>query len=200
MLTTPKKTKRKRQPPARATPALPPQIADWFARRGWKPRAHQLALLEAAQQHRSTLLIAPTGAGKTLAGFLPSLIALGSGKRQKKGAGLYTLYVSPLKALATDVARNLIEPIEEMGLNIHTETRTGDTSIARRQRQRIKPPQILLTTPEQVALLLVTPTRHTFLLISTPSSSTNCMRLHRQNVAIFSRSTSRGYKPLHRTP
>ncbi|HEY8193863.1 MAG TPA: ligase-associated DNA damage response DEXH box helicase [Hyphomicrobium sp.] len=159
-LTKPKTTRQKRQPPSSApvtTPALPPEIAAWFARRGWKPRAHQLALLDAARERRSTLLIAPTGAGKTLAGFLPSLVALGGAKRKKAGAGLFTLYISPLKALATDVERNLIEPIGEMGLKIRTETRTGDTSVARRQRQRVKPPQILLTTPEQVALLLSHP-------------------------------------------
>jgi len=158
MLTKAEKTKRKqRQPAARATPGLPAEIAGWFSRRGWTPRAHQLALLEAARERRSTLLIAPTGAGKTLAGFLPSLVALGTGKRPRTGAGLFTLYISPLKALATDVERNLIEPIAEMGLKIRTETRTGDTSVARRQRQRIKPPQILLTTPEQIALLLSHP-------------------------------------------
>jgi ATP-dependent Lhr-like helicase len=137
--------------------ALPPEIVSWFARRGWTPRPHQLALLDAARARRSTLLIAPTGAGKTLAGFLPTLVALGGGSRKKKGAGLFTLYVSPLKALAADVARNLTQPIEEMGFKIRTETRTGDTSIARRQRQRVKPPHILLTTPEQVALLLSHP-------------------------------------------
>jgi ATP-dependent Lhr-like helicase len=157
MLTTPKTAKKKRPPSTRVTSALPAEIAAWFSRRGWKPRAHQLALLDAAKQRRSTLLIAPTGAGKTLAGFLPSLVALGNGKRQRTGAGLFTLYISPLKALATDVERNLIEPIAEMGLKIRTETRTGDTSVARRQRQRVKPPQILLTTPEQVALLLSHP-------------------------------------------
>ncbi|HVJ78889.1 MAG TPA: DEAD/DEAH box helicase, partial [Hyphomicrobium sp.] len=139
-LTTPKKTRRKQGSLLRPSKALPPQIAEWFVRRGWKPRAHQLALLEAAKQRCSTLLIAPTGAGKTLAGFLPSLVTLGTEKRKKTGAGLYTLYISPLKALAADVERNLLAPIEEMGLKIRTETRTGDTSVARRQRQRIKPP------------------------------------------------------------
>ncbi|MBN9290225.1 MAG: DEAD/DEAH box helicase, partial [Hyphomicrobium denitrificans] len=157
MLTTPKKAGRKRQPTALKKPVLPPEIAAWFSRRGWQPRAHQLALLDAARQRQSTLLIAPTGAGKTLAGFLPSLVALGGEKRPRSGAGLFTLYISPLKALATDVERNLIEPIAEMGLKIRTETRTGDTSAARRQRQRVKPPQIMLTTPEQVALLLSHP-------------------------------------------
>ncbi|HAM48146.1 MAG TPA: hypothetical protein DCO73_10435, partial [Alphaproteobacteria bacterium] len=56
---------------------LPPRFADWFATRGWAPRRHQLAMIEAASQGQSALLIAPTGGGKTLAGFLPSLIALG---------------------------------------------------------------------------------------------------------------------------
>jgi ATP-dependent Lhr-like helicase len=137
--------------------ALPPVFAEWFARRGWQPRPHQLALLEATSARQSTLLIAPTGAGKTLAGFLPSLVGLSEGKRAKKGAGLRTLYISPLKALATDVARNLIAPIEEMGLKIRTETRSGDTSVARKSRQRTHPPHILLTTPEQIALLLSHP-------------------------------------------
>ncbi len=137
--------------------ALPAVFTDWFERRGWSPRPHQLALLAAAQARRSTLLIAPTGAGKTLAGFLPSLVTLSSGRRARKGAGLRTLYISPLKALATDVARNLETPIAEMGLKIRTETRTGDTTTARKARQRTHPPHILLTTPEQVALLLSHP-------------------------------------------
>ena len=136
---------------------LPPGFGAWFARRGWTPRPHQLALLEAARERRSTLLIAPTGAGKTLAGFLPSLVALSGPKQAKTGAGLRTLYISPLKALAADVARNLTVPVEEMGLKIRTETRSGDTTAARRQRQRAHPPQMLLTTPEQVALLLSHP-------------------------------------------
>src|SRR5690606_18952042 len=68
--------------------------------------------------------------------------------------GLHTLYISPLKALAVDVHRNLVDPIEEMGLPIKVETRTGDTPAGRRQRQRYDPPHILLTTPEQLALLL----------------------------------------------
>ena len=140
--------------------ALPEPFAGWFAGRGWKPRPQQLALIAASQARRSTLLIAPTGAGKTLAGFLPSLIYLAERPQEKRGAGLRVLYVSPLKALAADVARNLTTPIAEMGLKIRTETRTGDTSIARRQRQRIKPPDILLTTPEQVALLLSHPDSH----------------------------------------
>ncbi|MFI5011498.1 MAG: ligase-associated DNA damage response DEXH box helicase [Hyphomicrobiales bacterium] len=150
---------------------LPEPFAAWFAARGWAPRTHQLELIGKARQGRSVLLVAPTGAGKTLAGFLPSLIELASpaipgskpglrsgpspGRERKRGRRrLHTLYVSPLKALAADVQRNLRTPLAEMGLAIRVETRTGDTSTAARQRQKTAPPDILLTTPEQVALLL----------------------------------------------
>ena len=135
----------------RAKPQLPPSFAAWFAKRGWTPRPHQLALIAAAEARRSALLIAPTGAGKTLAGFLPSLIELSGSEPEPR---LHTLYISPLKALAVDVQRNLLTPVFEMGLPVAIETRTGDTPLARRARQRLKPPQILLTTPEQLALLL----------------------------------------------
>jgi ATP-dependent Lhr-like helicase len=152
-------TKTRRRRPSRSRPSrdaavLPPPFAGWFARRGWTPRPHQIALLEQAGERRSTLLIAPTGAGKSLAGFLPSLTALTVSQRQRRGSGLHTLYVSPLKALAVDVERNLLTPIAEMQLPLTVETRTSDSSQAKRQRQRRSPPDILLTTPEQVALLL----------------------------------------------
>jgi ATP-dependent Lhr-like helicase len=191
---------------------LPDTFARWFASRGWTPRAHQLELLAKAEAGRSVLLIAPTGGGKTLAGFLPSLVELsgaspsplplvgrgrgwGSGgevrastsavsfaagpsgatptpspspqgggeeKRRlfstghdvRREGGLHTLYISPLKALAVDIARNLETPVAEMGLPVRIETRTGDTPTSKRQRQRRDPPEILLTTPEQLALLL----------------------------------------------
>ena len=133
---------------------LPDPFARWFADRGWSLRPHQRALLEKACERRSTLLIAPTGAGKTLAGFLPSLVELTANDQPRRGAGLHTLYISPLKALAVDVARNLITPVEEMQLPVRIETRTADTSVGKRQRQRVRPPDLLLTTPEQLALLL----------------------------------------------
>ncbi len=135
---------------------LPIRFADWFERRGWRPRPHQLELLANAQTGLSSLLIAPTGAGKTLAGFLPSLVALAERRRPPGSAkrGVHTLYISPLKALAVDIARNLEAPVAEMGLPIRLETRTGDTPQHKRQRQKFDPPDILLTTPEQVALLL----------------------------------------------
>src|SRR5215472_8301201 len=121
---------------------LPEPFAGWFATQGWAPRRHQLAMLDAARAGESVLLIAPTGGGKTLAGFLPTLVELTAAPRD----GLHTLYVSPLKALATDIARNLTRPVQEMHLPVSIETRTGDT-----------PPNVLLTTPESLAVLLSLP-------------------------------------------
>ena len=131
-------------------PPLPDRFAAWFAQRGWLLRAHQRAVLE-TDEH--VLLIAPTGGGKTLAGFLPSLIALAAAPRE----GLHTLYVSPLKALAADIARNLMRPVGEMALPVSIATRSGDTGSAERRRQRESPPNILLTTPESLVLLLSLP-------------------------------------------
>ncbi|MFG1224702.1 ligase-associated DNA damage response DEXH box helicase [Xanthobacter wiegelii] len=168
------------EPRRGASPALPEPFAGWFRARDWTPRAHQLDLIAAAESGHSVLLIAPTGAGKTLAGFLPSLIELSRPKTKARKASpppdepgaaeapvpfarwqaerpaspLHTLYISPLKALAVDIARNLEAPVAEMGLDIRVETRTGDTPASRRQRQRRDPPHILLTTPEQISLLL----------------------------------------------
>ena len=130
---------------------LPDLFQQWFSGRGWAPRKHQLELLTEVEGGASALLIAPTGGGKTLAGFLPSLVDL---HRGAGNAGLHTLYISPLKALTYDIERNLSSPVGEMGLGISIETRTGDTPSHKRQRQRHTPPEILLTTPEQLALLI----------------------------------------------
>ncbi len=133
--------------------ALPAVLTTWFASRGWQPRRHQLAMLEEARAGHHALLIAATGAGKTLAGFLPTLAEL----IEHPTEGLHTLYISPLKALAVDIQRNLLGPVAEMGVDIRVETRTGDTPSDRKARQRVKPPQILLTTPESLSLLLSYP-------------------------------------------
>ncbi|MGP2491024.1 ligase-associated DNA damage response DEXH box helicase [Mesorhizobium sp. PUT5] len=140
-----------------AAALLPEPFLKWFAEKGWAPRPHQIELLARAQAGGSTLLIAPTGAGKTLAGFLPALTELA--QRPKRGPGrarrgIHTLYISPLKALAVDIERNLGKPVAEIGLSIAIETRTGDTPAHKRQRQKLAPPDILLTTPEQLALLI----------------------------------------------
>ncbi len=129
--------------------ALPPEIGAWFTARDWHPHPHQLEMLDRAQEP-CQLLIAPTGGGKTMAGFLPSLVELTEGGHK----GLHTLYVSPLKALAADIKRNLSGPVAEMGLPIRIEDRTGDTPSSRKRSQRADPPHILLTTPESLALLV----------------------------------------------
>ena len=132
---------------------LPAPLTDWFASRGWSPRRHQLDMLAEGRAGQHALLVAATGAGKTLAGFLPTLAEL----IEQPTEGLHTLYVSPLKALAVDIQRNLVTPLDEMGIDIRVETRTGDTPSDRKARQRVKPPQILLTTPESLSLLLSYP-------------------------------------------
>lgn len=134
---------------------LPSSIADWFAQRGWRVRQHQWDMLEAARAGDHALLVADTGAGKTLAGFLPTLADFAGDA--PPGDGLHTLYVSPLKALAHDVQRNLLTPIEDIGLKVRVETRSGDTPSDRKARQRAKPPHVLLTTPESLSLLLSYP-------------------------------------------
>ena len=135
------------------TRTLPEPFAAWFVQRGWTPRPHQLDVLAAAAAGEHVLLLAPTGGGKTLAGFLPALIDL---HRRGGGSGLHTLYLSPLKALATDIARNLLAPARDMRLGLAIETRSGDTPANRRKRQKETPPDILLTTPESLLLLLST--------------------------------------------
>lgn len=127
---------------------LPPQFQHWFAQKGWSIHPHQQDMLNRSSAP-ALLLIAPTGGGKTLAGFLPTLTDLATSDH----TGMHTLYVSPLKALAADIKRNLRTPVDEMGLNIRIEDRTGDTSNFHKKRQRADPPHILLTTPESLALL-----------------------------------------------
>lgn len=134
--------------------SVPPVFADWFDKKGWQLRDYQRTMLVEKDKHDCTLLIAPTGAGKTLSGFLPSLVELHELTTSSGFSGLHTLYISPLKALTQDIHRNLLQPIEEMGLDISAETRTGDTPSHKRQRQRKKPPHILLTTPESLMLML----------------------------------------------
>jgi ATP-dependent helicase Lhr and Lhr-like helicase len=133
--------------------ALPPVISDWFAAKGWVPRRAQLDMLAAGRAGHHALMVAPTGSGKTLAGFLATLSDLVEAPADR----LHTLYISPLKALAVDVRRNLLTPIAEMDLDIRVETRTGDTPSDRKKRQRERPPHILLTTPESLSLLLSYP-------------------------------------------
>jgi ATP-dependent Lhr-like helicase len=131
---------------------LTPEIAQFFAAKGWSLHDHQAQML-ANSGDPACLLIAPTGGGKTLAGFLPSLCELSTSPTK----GLHTLYISPLKALTADIRRNLMAPVEGADLAIRIEDRTGDTSQTQRKAQRVDPPHILLTTPESLGLLLSYP-------------------------------------------
>ncbi|MEJ1977173.1 MAG: DEAD/DEAH box helicase [Acetobacteraceae bacterium] len=147
-------------------------------------------MLDAAASGEHAVLIAPTGGGKTLAGFLPSLVDLAAAPRP----GLHTLYISPLKALATDIARNLTAPVSEMALPVTIETRSGDTPANRRVRQKAHPPNILLTTPESLALL-VSQTQAAQMFEASPASSwTRCMRWPAPSAATSWRSAWRGWR------
>lgn len=129
---------------------VPNIILTWFFQRQWRMHAYQKAMFRAFKNKNSTLLIAPTGGGKTLASFLPSIYDI----HRSQYKGLHTLYISPLKSLTYDIQRNLLIPIKEMQLNVTVDLRTGDTSSYRRRSQRQRPPHILLTTPESLMLLL----------------------------------------------
>ncbi|MEJ7930161.1 ligase-associated DNA damage response DEXH box helicase [Ramlibacter sp. AN1015] len=131
---------------------VPQVLTSWLQAQGWDWFAHQLDAFEAAASGRHVLLCAPTGAGKTLSGFLPSLVDLLGTQGEPQGP--HTLYISPLKALAVDVHRNIGRPIAELKLPITHETRTGDTPHGKRQRQRRRPPHLLMTTPESLSLML----------------------------------------------
>ena len=125
-------------------------MTGWLAQRGWSWFPHQIEALNAARAGSDAIIFAPTGAGKTLSGFLPSLIDL----HENGSTGhLHTIYISPLKALAVDVHRNIGRPVEELKLFITYEVRSGDTPAAKRARQKTRPPDILMTTPESLALL-----------------------------------------------
>ena len=126
------------------------KIQDWFIKNKWEPHSYQLELFKKIDEINNALILAPTGSGKTLAGFLPSINEMIVNPKQ----GLNTLYISPLKALANDIERNLSKPIKEMGLNIRLETRTGDTKQSKKNNQKYDPPNFLMTTPESFILML----------------------------------------------
>ncbi|HEX4848855.1 MAG TPA: ligase-associated DNA damage response DEXH box helicase [Novosphingobium sp.] len=138
---------------------LPPELSGWFAAKGWRLRRHQAEMLEVAAAGRHALLVADTGAGKTLGGFLPTLADFCPSRLAGHAPpeGLHTLYVSPLKALAHDVQRNLLTPVADLDLAMRVEVRSGDTPSERKARQRSNPPHVLLTTPESLSLLLSYP-------------------------------------------
>lgn len=132
---------------------IPARIRDWFWEQDWTIRDYQQTMVEQFAKGRDTLLIAPTGGGKTLAGFLPSLCDLADKPKDAPHA-LHTLYISPLRALTNDIERNLMRPVGDLDLPIEIGVRTGDTKSYQRKKQQTKPPDMLLTTPESLMLLL----------------------------------------------
>ena len=128
-------------------------IESWFDKRGWKPKDFQYDAWNAYLRGENGLISVSTGFGKTYAGCLAALAELTLSK--EKASGIHILYISPLRALTSDIIKNLRDPIEEMNLHYTIEGRTGDTTAHERARQKKNPPSILVTTPESFSLLLI---------------------------------------------
>ena len=124
----------------------------WLKKKGWSLYDHQIETLSLIKEGFDVILHAPTGGGKTIGGFMPSIDDFIS--NNYKSQEFHTLYISPLKALTTDVQRNLLNPINDLKINIKVETRTSDTSTYNKAKQIRKPPNFLMTTPESFALLM----------------------------------------------
>jgi ATP-dependent Lhr-like helicase len=122
----------------------------WFQERGWTPYPFQEQAWAAFSRGESGLLHVPTGAGKTYAAYIGALAEVAEGGRK----GLQILYVTPLRAVSRDVELALNEPLSALDADITVESRTGDTSSYMRQRQRDRLPEVLITTPESLSLLL----------------------------------------------
>ena len=124
----------------------------WLKKKGWSLYDHQIETLSLIKEGFDVILHAPTGGGKTIGGFMPSIDDFIN--NNYKSQEFHTLYISPLKALTTDVQRNLLNPINDLKINIKVETRTSDTSTYNKAKQIKKPPNFLMTTPESFALLM----------------------------------------------
>ena len=134
----------------KSNPLLLHPLNKWMKKKKWSWFPHQIETFHYVRTGSDVVVFAPTGAGKTLTGFINPIDDL---IKLKKFKGLHTLYISPLKSLANDIVRNLEKPIKELDLNISFQVRTGDTTPYKKQKQKQKPPNILITTPESLALL-----------------------------------------------
>jgi len=135
-----------------------PRTQEWFGRAFAEPTAVQQQAWPAIATGEHTLISAPTGSGKTLAAFLWSLDRLATVPRED-GTGIRVVYVSPLKALSYDVERNLQAPLVGIGADIAVGIRTGDTPQKERAAMRRTPPDVLITTPESLYLMLTSQAR-----------------------------------------
>ncbi|HEY9888427.1 MAG TPA: ligase-associated DNA damage response DEXH box helicase [Candidatus Obscuribacterales bacterium] len=125
-------------------------ILDWFTRQGWQPLPFQRQAWAAYLDGHSGLIQVPTGAGKTYAAVMAPLAAM----LTTPGTGLQLLYLTPLRALSRDLEQAIRRPIEEMAWGLRVEARTGDTSAAKKARQLKHMPDILITTPESLSVML----------------------------------------------
>lgn len=152
----------------------------WFMHAFGKPTEAQNQAWPAIASGEHVLVIAPTGSGKTLAAFLSAIDRLlqpGNKRTRSKRTGVRVLYISPLKALAVDVAKNLEQPLDGIAaqceaqglhaLNITVATRSGDTTAQERRHIASHPPEILVTTPESLYLLLTSKTRRILSTVET---------------------------------
>ena len=134
-------------------PRLQPALR-WLAATGRRPATFQVAAWTAYLNGESGLIHAPTGTGKTLAAWLgPVLEAGAEGASDRTPLGPKLLWITPLRALANDLVGNLREPLGALGVGWRVEQRTGDTSSSQRARQRKRPPDALVTTPETLSML-----------------------------------------------
>ena len=134
----------------KSNPLLLHPLNPWMQKKKWSWFPHQIDAFKAIKDGSDVVVFAPTGAGKTLTGFINPIEDL---LLLKEFKGLHTIYVSPLKSLANDIIRNLEKPIKYLDFDITFQIRTGDTSSYKKKQQKQKPPNILITTPESLALL-----------------------------------------------
>ncbi len=130
---------------------------DWFRGRGWEPFQFQLEAWDAYLQGRSGLVNAPTGSGKTYSLLVPvvlDFIRSNPDWRKKKQNGLQAIWITPIRALSKEIEISAKRIIEELGVPWKVGVRSGDTSVKERARQKEKPPEILITTPESLHLLM----------------------------------------------
>lgn len=143
---------KRRSPPSAAQPSTPSlaPIVEWFRQQGWEPLSFQQETWEAFLAGHSGLVQVPTGSGKTYAAVMGAIAAM----LHDPKPGLQLLYLTPLRSLSRDIEQSIRRPIEQMGWDLRVESRTGDTSASRKVRQLKNMPQILITTPESLSLML----------------------------------------------
>jgi ATP-dependent Lhr-like helicase len=138
-------------------------ISAWYKQKKWIPFRFQKEVMQAYLAGKSGLLNAPTGSGKTYALWLPVLAEFLDQRKKTAKPGLQVLWITPLRALAQDIRQAMQNASDEMGIGWRVECRTGDTTSSQKQKQKTKPPEALVTTPESLQLLLSQKGYHQYL-------------------------------------